>query len=236
MFNVMMILLHRPFVSDGHLQSTSPSVASEAFSICSVAASEIDHILAIYERHFCMASTPYIISYATYVGATIHVRIAAQRAPGSEAHKSLQRCVDVLDLHQTVCWSARRAKRIVDNLISRMGVILAPEASDGNIHHVMPDIDINAVMRTFTTEQLADREFLHSQQQGADIDQHDLGTDGSCSIQNLGANIGDPNDNTIASGNKNLDGDYLPFLYDPIFGFTGSPFDEYDVHPVMWDG
>ncbi|KAK9486439.1 fungal-specific transcription factor domain-containing protein [Lipomyces starkeyi] len=236
MFKVMMILLHRPFVSDGHLQSTSPSVASEAFSICSVAASEIDHILRTYERYFCLRSSPYIISYATYVSATIHVRIAAQRTTGSEAHKSLRRCVDVLNIHQTVCWSARRAKRIVDILIARMGVVLDTEALDGSSHRILSDIDIIAIMRTFAAEQQSgDHQSSQPQQQRADIDQPDLAVADGSTLQTMDLDANVSNANILSGENTNLTGDYSYFLYDPIFGFNGSTFDDFDLHPLMWD-
>ncbi len=124
MCNFLVILLHRPFVSDGHLHSKNLSTAREAFSICSVAAFEVDQILQVYEQAFCLKATPYIISYATYVSATIHVHLAAQGYSEDDAQSALQRCVDVLKVHQTVFWSSRRAKLVIDGLIARMGVIL----------------------------------------------------------------------------------------------------------------
>ncbi|KAK9319952.1 fungal-specific transcription factor domain-containing protein [Lipomyces orientalis] len=124
MYNVLVILLHRPFVSDGHLQSTSLSVAFDSFVTCTSAATEIDHILRAYGRVFWIKTSPYIISYATYVSATIHVRMAAQRQAGSEAHKSLQACLYVLNEHQQVCHGARRARRIIHSIMQRMGVVV----------------------------------------------------------------------------------------------------------------
>ncbi|KAK9257727.1 fungal-specific transcription factor domain-containing protein [Lipomyces tetrasporus] len=124
MYNVLVILLHRPFVSDGHLQSTSLSVAFDSFVTCTSAATEIGHILGAYGRAFWIMTSPYIISYATYVSATIHVRMAAQRQPGSEAHKSLQTCLYVLNEHQQVCHAARRAMRVIRSIMERMGVVV----------------------------------------------------------------------------------------------------------------
>ncbi|CAH0025802.1 unnamed protein product [Clonostachys rhizophaga] len=121
MYNSMVILLHRPFVSDGHLQSTS-SGAGQAFSYCATAALEIDKILQLYQKHFCMSTTPYFVSYATYVSATIHVRIAAQRRSDSAAHKCLQRCLDALGEHQTICHAPRQTIKILKGLILRLGV------------------------------------------------------------------------------------------------------------------
>lgn len=67
---------------------------------------------------------PHIIYYATYVSATIRVRLAAQRERGFDAHKALRRCADILEVQQNVCWSPRRAMRAIGALITRMGVIL----------------------------------------------------------------------------------------------------------------
>ena len=79
MFNVLIILVHRPFASDSRLNLTSSSIALEAFLKCSLAAFEVDRILRIYERSYFLTQTHHMVSYATYVRATIHVRLAAQR-------------------------------------------------------------------------------------------------------------------------------------------------------------
>ncbi|KAI9743524.1 MAG: hypothetical protein M1818_002838 [Claussenomyces sp. TS43310] len=134
LFNVLIILLHRPFVSDGHLHSTSPSIAFDSFGKCASAASQIGQILRMYRQHFAMKRSPYIISYAAYVSATIFVRIAAQRRPGSEAHTSLRTCIDVLNEHQEQCLAPRRANRVIQSLMKRMGVFLSQDAGPSMIH------------------------------------------------------------------------------------------------------
>ena len=87
MFNVCIILLHRPSVSEGYLHLKSTFIASGAFSKCSAAAFEIDQIPKTYEKSFCFKSA--IMSHTTYVSATIHTRLAALREWGSEAHMAL---------------------------------------------------------------------------------------------------------------------------------------------------
>lgn len=118
----MAIFLHRPYVSDGHLQSASASVARDAFSICASAALEINHILRLYRRHFSLHTAPYFISYATYVSATIHVRMAAQRRPGSGAHRCLRNCLEILVEQQTRCYAPRRTLQILLDLAGRLRV------------------------------------------------------------------------------------------------------------------
>ena len=125
MYNVLLILLHRPFVSDGHLHSTSPSIAIKSFVICATAATKIVQLLRTYDRAFSIRKAPYLISYATYVCATIHVRIAAQRGPASEAHACLQTCLAVFNENMETNWAVRRAKAVIVNLMKRMGVTLS---------------------------------------------------------------------------------------------------------------
>ncbi|KAJ3543638.1 hypothetical protein NM208_g3465 [Fusarium decemcellulare] len=122
MYNSLIILLHRPFVSDGHLQSASESAARDAFSHCATAALEIHRMLQLYRRHFCLKSVPYFISYATYVSATIHVRMAAQKEPGSGAHQCLRSCLEVLTEHQAKCHAPRRTMKILLSIMQRLRV------------------------------------------------------------------------------------------------------------------
>lgn len=124
MYHSLVILLHRPFVSDGHLQSIAPTAAAEAFSVCATAAFEIDNVLRLYAKNFCIASPPYFISYATYVAATILVRIAAQGRPGSNAHKCLRHCLSVLAEHRTYCLAPRQTLKILIGLVKRLKVDL----------------------------------------------------------------------------------------------------------------
>lgn len=121
MYSVLRILLHRPFVSDNDLHS-SPSNAINSFLVCATAAKEIVRILRAYDSAFSIQRAPYLISYATYVSATIHVRIAAQREPGSEAHICLATSLDVFKKNQETNWAVRRANGIIHNLMKRMGV------------------------------------------------------------------------------------------------------------------
>ncbi|KAF5860037.1 hypothetical protein ETB97_002123 [Aspergillus alliaceus] len=122
LYHTLEILLHRPFVSDGHLRGVSLSAASVAFNTCVSAAVSIDHILCCYGRAFSMRLAPYIISYATYVSATIHARVAAQSAPGSQAHASLRRCISTLREHQESSLGPKKALEVIQNLIKRIRI------------------------------------------------------------------------------------------------------------------
>lgn len=128
-------------MSDGHLQSAGQSVASDSFASCAVAASAIDALLLKYKGGFCIRSSPYTISYATYVSATIHLRIAAQRGPDSEAHRRLQNCFDVLLEHQTMCHASRRALKILKVLVRRLNVNLYDSSEGAQPSSVLGDDD-----------------------------------------------------------------------------------------------
>jgi hypothetical protein len=122
MFHALLILLHRPFVSEGHLKSVTETTSRDSFSICKTAASEIDVILRYYKSQWCIKSPPYFVSYSTYVSATIHVRIAARNPRGSKAHQRLRNCLEILSEHQNVCHAPRRSMSILLGLVHRLQV------------------------------------------------------------------------------------------------------------------
>lgn len=77
-----------------------------------------------------MKSVPYILSYATYIAATIHVRIAAQKGTGSVAFDALQICLNALHEHSMLYSAASGAKRVIHILMSRMGLHSNSESRD----------------------------------------------------------------------------------------------------------
>lgn len=157
MYSVLRILLHRPFVSDNDLHS-SPSNAINSFLVCATAAKEIVRILRAYDSAFSIQRAPYLISYATYVSATIHVRIAAQREPGSEAHICLATCLDVFKKNQETNWAVRRANGIIHNLMKRMYVSIsesdihasATDHESGNDEHYQDNNPVSEREQTLT--------------------------------------------------------------------------------------
>ncbi|KAF4337140.1 nitrogen assimilation transcription factor nit-4 [Fusarium beomiforme] len=121
-YNSMIILIYRPFLSEGHLTSVSATVAPKAFCNCVMAAIEIHQTLQLYKQHFCFKTAPYFISYATYVSATIHVRLAAQKSPGSQAHVCLRTCLEILAEQQTWCHAPKRTMKILLGIMNHLGV------------------------------------------------------------------------------------------------------------------
>ena len=147
LYNVLLILLHRPFVAEGHLHTTDLSVAITSFSTCTVAANRIIHLLQAYDHIFSIRRAPYLISYATYVAATIFVRVAAQKGEGSRAHASLGACLGIFRKNQETNWAVRRAENVILHLMNRMGVKLdSPSGEDdgrGPSRHLQGVLDLD---------------------------------------------------------------------------------------------
>ena len=121
MYHALVILLHRPFVSDGHLQSIVRASATAVFKICADAANGIDAVLRTYGQHFCLSGCPYFLSYATYASGTIHACIAAQSPTGSKAYLALWNCLDILERQQqAVCHAPRASMKILMGLVRRL--------------------------------------------------------------------------------------------------------------------
>lgn len=220
MFNVLIILLYRPFVSDSRLNSTSPSIILEAFLKCSSAAFEVDRILRIYERSYCLTQAHHTLSYATYVSATIHVRLAAQREPGSCAHKALRKCMDVLDLQQRACWSPRRAKRVISDIISRMGIVLDDEEFTDNTPELdLSNIDVQAIVQSFIQKQPEADNSIQKSSSGIGLE----------SLTSSSIFVPSVNHQSGVSENEGFLADDSMFLYDPIFGLDGNVFDSLDI-------
>lgn len=132
MYHVLRILLNRPFVADGHLYNTSRSISVNSFITCASAADSIVDVLRTYDRVFSVRHAPYLISYATYVAATIHVRIAAKRSTESQARECLEICMSVFRENRETNWAVRRAQTIVEGLMTRLGVGLTSSQSQDN--------------------------------------------------------------------------------------------------------
>ena len=109
-------------MSYGHLQSALPTVAFESFRTCAAAANCIAQYLESYNRVHSFQFAPFSLFYASYVSATIHVRIAAQHHLSSDASKSLQMCLSVFDQNELNNPAVKKAKAIIHKMIKRMGV------------------------------------------------------------------------------------------------------------------
>ena len=122
-YHVLVIQLHHPLLARGHNLPTPPADAAESFAVCAAAATEIVHLLVAYDRTFSIRKAPYLIAYATYVSATIHVRIAARQLPTTDSSPCLRTCLDFLNQNRETNPGVDNAKASLRGLMSRMGVV-----------------------------------------------------------------------------------------------------------------
>lgn len=100
LYHSLIILLHRPFISDGHLRSANAPIRS--WERCSTAAKCLTSISSTYRSVYGLGGAPYILGYGAYVACTIHVRNAAVQREGSQDHGAMLvaslKCLDELCL------------------------------------------------------------------------------------------------------------------------------------------
>jgi hypothetical protein len=90
-------------------------------------------LVRLYDVSFSVRQAPYLVSYATYVAATIHVRLASSSPPDSAAHESLAVCLTVLDLNSKTNPAVRKASVVIEALMKAMNVNMEkPQDSNGN--------------------------------------------------------------------------------------------------------
>ncbi|KAF5661190.1 Nit-4-like protein [Fusarium heterosporum] len=70
LYHSLIILVHRPFISDGHLRSTATS--GRSWERCTIAARCITSIALVYRSTYGLKGAPYVLAYTVYVACTIH--------------------------------------------------------------------------------------------------------------------------------------------------------------------
>ncbi|KAK7186024.1 fungal specific transcription factor domain-containing protein [Paraphaeosphaeria sporulosa] len=259
MYNVLTILLHRPFVTDGHLYNTSRAISINSFMICATAADSIVLLLRAYDKAFSVGRAPYLISYATYVAATIHVRIAAKRGASSHARSNLEACLDVFRKNEETNWAVRRANAIVQNLMRRLGIESSPPEklgdgiATGNTRD-SPDVsayqsigreqslqslDIDDIIQTFIKEQESFQPtHLPSESRNSFGDIHPPATTRySTFVDNSGAHTGQENGfdipNTYQGNPYPMPAGASVTVDDLLYGLNGSAMDSFAF--LDWD-
>jgi len=127
-------------------------------------------LVRLYDRSFSMGRAPYLMSYgmfiialgmsntiadqilATYVAATIHVRIAATRAAFSEAHDHLRTCLRVFDQNSATNYAVRKASIVIEALMKRMNVCV----TSSDTTRSGPSDDSSNYQPTSTSENASD--------------------------------------------------------------------------------
>lgn len=113
-------------------------VAYESFAACYRAAREIVLALGEYRQNFSIRSSPYLLSYATYVAATILVRTPPLTGDGGmDGDRLLRTCLEVLDEHCHLYAAARRTKSAIDALMRHFRsteVVSSPRLTQVSTH------------------------------------------------------------------------------------------------------
>lgn len=123
-YHSMVILLNRPFVSDGHLRSQSVNIARGCWKKCMIAARNITSIVSAYRETYTLRGAPYLTSYAAYVSCTIHVRNAAleEGHPDGEHSRLLVLSLRALDALSTPNPGVTKPAEIIRRLIRKHGI------------------------------------------------------------------------------------------------------------------
>lgn len=110
-----MILLHRPYLTRGHLYDER--LAETSLQKCASAAIRLAQIARVYCHAFTVRRTPYFIAYSAYVAITILIRISAHLPQGSSAQKSLHFCLGILSDSEKTNQGVKRASFVVSKLL-----------------------------------------------------------------------------------------------------------------------
>ena len=123
----MVILSQRPLFTGSYTRENTSGSAYESVNVCTSAANQIVQILRDYSQHFSIASAPYMLSYATYISATIHARIVAQKGKNSNSFQSLLLCRHVLKEHRHLYAAANKARANLEKLIAHLKIDLTED-------------------------------------------------------------------------------------------------------------
>ncbi|KAI1052674.1 hypothetical protein LB507_009743 [Fusarium sp. FIESC RH6] len=142
----LIILVHRPFISDGHLRSTGTPARS--WEQCTNAAKCITSIALVYKATYGLSGAPYVLAYTVYVACTIHVRNAASQHHKEEHLDLLKKSLECLDQLCTANPGVAKPANSIRRLIEANRLSLTSEegnsAADANI-----SFDLDAIHSTF---------------------------------------------------------------------------------------
>ncbi|KAH7242073.1 fungal-specific transcription factor domain-containing protein [Fusarium tricinctum] len=140
LYHSLIILAHRPFISDGHICSTT--TPGRSWEQCTIAARCITSIASVYRSTYGLSGAPYVLAYTVYVACTIHVRNAASRhEPGDHMSllKSSLQCLDELCIaNPGVIKPAKSIRRLIEANKLNLGT---DEASTE--HEISADLNNN---------------------------------------------------------------------------------------------
>lgn len=116
LYQSLIILLHRPFISDGHLRAAT--VPLRSWEQCTLAAGKISAVARCYKQAYGLFKAPYIMAYCIYVASTIHVRNVASEGVGAQHASLLTSNLDYLEEMCSTNPGVKRPASIIRKLIS----------------------------------------------------------------------------------------------------------------------
>jgi hypothetical protein len=131
-----MILLHRPYLTKGHLYDDR--LAATSLQKCTVAAIRLAHIARVYCHAFTVRRTPYFIAYSAYVAITILIRVSAHLPKGSDAQQGLHLCLGILSDSEKTNQGVKRASFVVSKLLFAVARAGPNPFPDSEIHRREP--------------------------------------------------------------------------------------------------
>jgi hypothetical protein len=131
-----MILLHRPYLTKGHLYDER--LAANSLQKCTAAAIRLAHIARVYCHAFTVRRTPYFIAYSAYVAITILIRVSAHLPQGSSAQQSLHICLGILSDSEKTNQGVKRASFVVSKLLFAVARSGPNPFPDSEIHKREP--------------------------------------------------------------------------------------------------
>ncbi|KAJ9111755.1 hypothetical protein QFC22_006414 [Naganishia vaughanmartiniae] len=161
LYHTSTIILHRPFVESTEEFFSDSTSTTASWSACVAAAVAFTQCLRLYRQIFTIRRAPYLISYATYVASTIHVRaVAAENAminkaraesalrgagyplttETSDATKALKLCWDALVEAGKVNHGCRKAQNIIAGLMDKLDVSIGTPQQMKDVK--LPDVTI----------------------------------------------------------------------------------------------
>jgi hypothetical protein len=154
LYHSLIILGHRPFISDGHLRTVTPPLKS--WDRCTVAGRCITAIASAYNSTQGLTGAPYVLAYTIYVACTIHVRNSASR-DSTEDHRSMLK-LSIGFLEQL---------RQVNNGVSRPLKIIRQLVEENNIHLDSGELELSSSRPQVLLP-------LTSRRRGSDVGRHDV--------------------------------------------------------------
>lgn len=131
LYHSLLILLHRPFISDGHLRSTA--TPSLSWGRCTSAARSITSIALAWKDGFGLRGAPYLLSYALYVACTIHVRNSAPEATSGHNREHTSLLAASLTCLEQLCLAnpgVSKPMKIIQRLMEASKIELQPGRSN----------------------------------------------------------------------------------------------------------